>query len=90
MTLAAFVDLETLAASIAEKLKDQLFQVKDVPQRFGIGVAEAAELSGFSEGRIRAAIRSEKLRHIKDGPRYVIDPTDLRDWLEAQKEGGRR
>lgn len=55
----------------------------DLQIKLALTIKEAAQYSGYGEGRIRAAIEAGKLKASKGGPRgaWVIKRSDLEAWV---------
>jgi excisionase family DNA binding protein len=61
-------------------------QTTDNTSKLALTPAEAAELAGVKEHRIRTAIRDKSLRSLRFGKVLRVAPEDLRAWVLAHRQ----
>jgi len=88
MTLdQAFIELPALT----EKLKVALEIIEtaplapDSPNRLLLSIKETATLTGLSVSTLSEYISGRKLPYVKVGTRVLVDPIDLKAWIDARK-----
>ncbi len=55
-----------------------------------LSISEAAELLGLSPWTVRLRIRQGKLETVKDGSRVLIEPAEIRRYIEERKRSATR